>query len=353
MPRFSAAACSTPNRLAKKPAGEGAVATAAAAPATRAKAVPRASDVVIVEQGPRPQRQPARLPTSAPVDICIYLVSENAADVWSSAYEGSQGVSVWQIQMEHKARPSVMFDLVGSWNDFLKKAHAEDESIPGSLTDLTVQCGCKLVIADAADPEAVGFVQWRAAWYVAGEETSALDNMLALLDGWLCHKAAQAAKEQPFEVRLHPHTGIELGGTDDFTYEHWVVEEPATKLPLGYFEAQPVVGKRVVTLHLEAVNDETVNLLLAGNIWSYRSRLDSLGVSGAYHEAEGGGEKTYYRVMKGVNGASDKSRVLDLLGDGCFKKLALRVVVDKEPDAGSAAGALLAELRELPQLRFV
>jgi hypothetical protein len=114
-----------------------------------------------------------------------------------------------------------------------------------------------------------------------------------------------------------------------------------------------VVGKRVVTLHLEAVNDETVNLLLAGNTWSYRSRLDSLGVSGAYHEAEGGGEKTYYRVMKGVNGASDKSRVLDLLGDGCFKKLALRVVVDKEPDAGSAAGALLAELRELPQLRFV
>jgi hypothetical protein len=64
-----------------------------------------------------------------------------------------------------------------------------------------------------------------------------------------------------------------------------------------------------------------------------------LGVSGAYHEAEGEGERTYYRVMKGVSGASDKSRVLDLLGDGCFKKLALRFVVDKEPDAGSAAGA--------------
>jgi len=59
-----------------------------------------------------------------------------------------------------------------------------------------------------------------------------------------------------------------------------------------------VVGKRVVTLHLEALNDETVNLLLAGNTWSYRARLDSLGVSGAYHEADGGGEKTYYRVMK-------------------------------------------------------
>ena len=51
---------------------------------------------------------------SAPGNICIYLVSESAADVWSSGYEGSEGVSVWQIQMEHKARPSVMFDLVGS-----------------------------------------------------------------------------------------------------------------------------------------------------------------------------------------------------------------------------------------------
>lgn len=107
-----------------------------------------------------------------------------------------------------------------------------------------------------------------------------------------------------------------------------------------------------MTLHVEALDDETVNLLLAGNTWSFRSRLDALGVAGAYHEAQEGAEKTYYRVLKGVR-ASDKARVLDLLGDQCFKKLAMRVIVDKEPEAGTGAGALLGDLRELSQLHFV
>ena len=177
---------------------------------------------------------------------------------------------------------------------------------------------------------------------------SAVDNMLALLDGWFKFKAEQLAKEA-FQVHLHPHVGVNVAG-DDFD---WIVEDHGMTLPLGFFEAQPVVGKRTVTLHVEIVDGDSVNILLAGNTWTWRTKLDSLNVAGAYHEDEAGGQKSYYRVLKGLN-CSDKSRLFDLLGDACFKKLAMRLVVGSpEPDPASAAAVFLSELREMPQLHAV
>lgn len=344
MPKFSAAACAPPSRAAKRPADE------AASSQARPKAkVPRASDVV-VEQAPRPQRQQqARLPTSAPVVICVYLVSESAADVWPSMYENSAGVSVWQIQMEHAARPNVLFDQVSSWNDFLKKAHADDESVPSSLRELQEKCGCRLLISDSSDPDEVGFVQWRSAWYVAGESHECIDNMLALINDWLTYKKEQAAKEQPYEVRLYPHVGVQTNADE---FENWCTEEQAASLPLAFFEAQPIQGKRVVTLNLEADGDH-VSVLISGNTWAFRSRLDALGVAGAYHEGASDKDKRYYRVLKNLHAITDKGKLLDLLGTACFKNMALRVVVDKEPESGSAAAALIGELQEMPQLHFV
>jgi hypothetical protein len=81
--------------------------------------------------------------------------------------------------------------------------------------------------------------------------------------------------------------------------------------------------------------------------------LDALGVAGAYHEGATEKEKTYFRVMKNLHAISDKGRLLDLLGRACFKNLALRVVVDKQPESGSAAAALIGELEDMPQLHFV
>lgn len=170
-----------------------------------------------------------------------------------------------------------------------------------------------------------------------------------MIDGWFTFKSVPLARENPVEIRLHPHTGIHL--SSDFNYEHWSVELPSSTLPLGYFEAQPVVGKRCVTLHLEVVDDDTINILIAGNTWCFRSRLDALSCPGAYHESENG-EKTYYRILKSVNATTEKGRVLDLL-EGCFKRMALRAIVDKEADSStSAAAAFVSELRELPMLHF-
>ena len=43
--------------------------------------LPKASQIS-VEQGPRPLLAPKRLPVTAPVDVCIYRVTELASDLW-------------------------------------------------------------------------------------------------------------------------------------------------------------------------------------------------------------------------------------------------------------------------------
>ena len=53
-------------------------------------------------------------------------------------------------------------------NDFLRNLKDGDENMPGTVQDLEGQLGVRITVADRTDPEEVGFVQWRPAFYVAG-----------------------------------------------------------------------------------------------------------------------------------------------------------------------------------------
>lgn len=52
-----------------------------------------------------------RLPAVAPLNICVYKITDRASDSWS-AFEGASA-KLWQIQLDHAARPSCLFDLRG------------------------------------------------------------------------------------------------------------------------------------------------------------------------------------------------------------------------------------------------
>ena len=52
--------------------------------------------------------------------------------------------------------------------DIEHRIHADEESMPASVQELERQVGVRLVVADRTDPEEVGYVQWRTAFYVAG-----------------------------------------------------------------------------------------------------------------------------------------------------------------------------------------
>ena len=75
-----------------------------------------------------------------------------------------------------------MFGIRESFSDFLKDAHTKSEDVPQKVEDLAAS-GIRLAISDKNDPDGVGYVQWRVAFYVAGGDAS-LGNFMCLLDPW-------------------------------------------------------------------------------------------------------------------------------------------------------------------------
>ena len=102
--------------------------------------------------------RPQRLPATAPFNVCIYKVTDRAGDCWST-YEGCTKASLYQAQIAHDARPSILFNLRDSFGDFLKEISAEKPGYPINFDGLLNEGGIKLVLTDKNDPDNVGFIQ--------------------------------------------------------------------------------------------------------------------------------------------------------------------------------------------------
>ena len=324
------------NLLGKKRANEDST-------ATRPSKLPKASQIS-VEQGPRPVLAPKRKPVTAPVDVCIYRVTELASDLWD-LLQGRDN-ALFQVQIRHEAQRAIDFDMRTSFSDFLRAAHRQDPRIPSNLAELERTCGMRLIVTDRADPDDVGFVQWRTAFYCID-----LPNFLLLLDGFFKYKEKQTI--QPSEVAVHPHTGIDVS-LSELEYKHYVLHEPKQVLPLHIFEVQPVLRKIITWLHIQIESENVISVVITGYIWKYRQRLDNIGVSGGYFEGQDKENRKYYRVWKNIDVADDKQieKFMKMLGDDAFKKLCMRVTLDAQPVPDTAVQSFIEKLREQPFLFF-
>jgi hypothetical protein len=345
--RFSVAAAAPAHRTPAKCLAEQQHVQGAASSATKAQRVPRASEITIAQQDNSGRHMAqVRRPATGPVLVCMYKWTDEAGDVWETFQ--NRGVPLWQVQVDHNAKGSISFQMRESFNNFLKAAGG---SVPATLEGLERDAGVRLVVADLKDPDSVGFKQWRAAFYVAGD----LKNFLMLLDSFFQYKARLAPSEQPFEVYLHPHTAVDIASVrDELQYDHYSLEEPNMRLPLGPFEAQPVIGKRIVSLNLQIeLGADTISVVITGQTWNYRAKLDSCGVRGGY-TGDDAATRKYFRVLHNldVSKEEERARFYDLLGPACFCGLAMQVTLDHTPLPGSAAERFVAELREVPSLHF-
>ena len=102
--------------------------------------------------------RPHRLPTTAPFNVCVYKVSDKAGDCWEDVQKYAT-YALYQVQIAHEARPSILISLRDSFSDFLKEMSTESDAYPGSLEVLREQGCIKLVVSNKDDPDSVGFVQ--------------------------------------------------------------------------------------------------------------------------------------------------------------------------------------------------
>ena len=176
----------------------------------------------------------------------------------------------------------VFLRIIRSFNEFLTEAGKGSDEFPKTLDEVS-KAGIRLVLADATDPDGVGFVQWRVAFYVAGEDGSVL-NFFNLFDDFLVWKSKAMAKD--IDTHLWPHIGIdELEQSkieEELSYNHYTVHAPAqeSEMPLKWHEACPCIGKREATVHLTAASDTELKLIWSGNTWVFRDAMDEAGIKG-------------------------------------------------------------------------
>ncbi len=180
--------------------------------------LPKLSSLAI-QAGPRPQA-PKRLPMTADVEVCIYKVTDDAATLWEDVKE--TGFSLYQIQPRHDAYNSITVNLHDRFNGFLK---LQDDA-PDNLAELQRLALIKLVTA-TEDPDDVGFIRWRNAFYVAGD-AKALIQCIFLLDDFWFHVSGEMGKD--VNVSLHPHIGVNIDECWDFLLYEYTLHEPAQTL---------------------------------------------------------------------------------------------------------------------------
>ena len=92
-----------------------------------------------------PRQNVSRAQTNAPVNMCVYKITDESGDVWPAFPD----TKLWQIQVDHDARPSVSVAIVQGLNDYLKSA----PGLPENVQKLQNEAGIKLVLTNLEDPD--------------------------------------------------------------------------------------------------------------------------------------------------------------------------------------------------------
>ena len=143
-------------------------------PQQAVKKIPKVSQMQPAE--PRPQRAT----TNAPVVICVYPVTDSAGDLWAQFKDTNE--KLWQVQVDHDARPSISVNIRRSFEEYLKENGGSEAD---TIQNLQSKAGIKLTMTGKDDTDSLGcFVQYRIAWYVAGGP-AALENFFLLFDGYM------------------------------------------------------------------------------------------------------------------------------------------------------------------------
>ena len=106
----------------------------------RPRGPPAAALFTDVDLPRRPEAK--RVPSSAPLVLAVYKVSDCAGDTLPE-YFGASNACLYEILMDHYASPSILYDLKTSFEDFLKFSHhtALLGDAPTSLKDMSEVAG--------------------------------------------------------------------------------------------------------------------------------------------------------------------------------------------------------------------
>ena len=296
------------------------------------------------------QTRPQRAPSEAPITVVVYKYSDNARLL----IENWPNVVLWEIILQHLCRPSVTFNILLNFPDYLRRANLAEGVLPQTLRELDTNFNMRIVIKPRADPQQI-FDATCVAFYVAGTEADA-KNAINILDSFFVDRHAHPQPgevfEQPFQVDYYMHSNaqFDLVATEMDTAS--VVHEPSAQLPIPFTAGGPPAGARHLLATIDC-EDSSAQLLLHGNTWPFRNTLNSRQIPGDYGEEDADGRREYYRVLT-VADTNDQAtiRVLtDALQAGVGNTI-IRVDARTKPTADTPSATFMQELLTIKQLQF-
>ena len=292
------------------------------------------------------------LPPEAPLQMCVRGYVTNGQMCSSSL----PPEPVYQIQLQHSARPSVTHRVLHHFGTYLQGLHAADDTMPSSLKQLRDQ-GIILQLANQDDPMRAGFVPWRLAIYACGGLDD-LRNALNLLNGFLAHRLrTPESGDLPFpqnqRLALCIEEGLDL--TPEFDLPTDLIQPSVDAagrkvLTFGVFEAMPPWGSQVLGLSLEFNTASTVQGVFYGMTFPFRTAFESQGILLAKHPSE----DSYIRVLPETDITVEAKRTwfLTTVLQQMLHSMPLLVQVTAAPAPDTAAAEFLAGLWKVPNLIF-
>ena len=127
--------------------------------------------------------------------------------------------------------------------------------------------------------------------------------------------------------------------------------DPARKMPLSVFDAQPVQGKRIMNVTLEQHSETEVSLIFHGCTWHFRDALDEAGVTASRYDEDGAWKYVHFLNIN-VSEEEDIAKV-DNVFQNALKCLMCRVL-DSKTLKGKEIQAFVERMSEKhEQLHFV
>ena len=127
---------------------------------------------------------------------------------------------------------------------------------------------------------------------------------------------------------FYPYLGVEIGSIwESLSYQEYLMYDPARKVPLSIFDAQPVQGKRVMNVTLEQQSETEVSLIFHGCTWHFRDALEDAGVTASRYEEDGAWK--YVHVLNVNVSKEENIAKVDAVFQDALKCLACRVLDSK------------------------
>ena len=232
-----------------------------------------------------------------------------------------------------------------NFNLYLAELHNTQEDVPGNLQDLRDE-GILLSISNSAAGGQQ--VQWRVAFYVAGDRAT-LTNALHLIHGFIKWRKAHPADGEtafpgPLEVQMLVPTALQ----PEMAAEEWTNSTQVSMPPrFGPFQAAAPTGQHLTLIAEFGSDGKTFQGTFAGATWGFRQALEAQGIFGARTDTD-----QYVRVVAPTDVSDQQQRtwfLATILRD-TLAEMALGLQVVQRPSEDTPNADFLGLLMDRPQI---